>query len=309
MTGRRTANDWEKIVRRYCANQQAYASRLEFCEEENIYAESFRRWLRRFSVAQGSKRVMLKAASEPASRREEARLPAVAASKPLVTTPAPQKARVALTERDLIILRELAHDRVCGLDVIALRHFPNEEAARKGLARLRRGAYVSVLQREAGAAMLTQKGARIIGARRPRRMHPRHLDHHLKTLRAVEELKQSLKASGSEVLPFYDRNGNEQPYRLEIHVQAAERGDKSSRGTTRGTKYDAAPDAVVQIRTSSGEVQQVAVEYFTASYSKDQILAKNDLHRLYDKVLQVADKPSTAARVEELTGRSCSVTN
>lgn len=211
-----------------------------------------------------------------------------------------------LTERDVALLQGVAHDRAAPVDVIAMRLFGGDlTAAERRLRELERAQLVAVRATLGGVVTLTPRGARSCGVATPRRFHPRHLAHHLCTLRAIESIRRSVEESGGRLVALEGPRGEELPYRLEVHVQGMERAEKSARGTERGQLYDAAPDAVVRIAWSDGRMETVAVEYFTAAYSAEQIADKAQLVQNYDRVIGVADTASTAGRVQDAIGIRC----
>ncbi|MEL6196021.1 MAG: hypothetical protein AAFQ77_03095 [Myxococcota bacterium] len=294
---RATRRTWAERVRGYCDEQELYESHDAYCEANGWSRAAFRYWLYHLTAGvpgvRGSRRVFLDVA--------DGRM-AVASGGLVAAQPQPTS-RIVLDARDVAILRELAHDRVCGVDVVAMRYFSNEREALRAIRRLQRGGHVKLLLREGGVVSLSRKGANAIGVRAPRRMHPRHLTHHLKTLRAIELFRASVEARGGRFVAF-DDDSKSPGYRLEIHVQAAARRGS---GTVRGMSYDAAPDGVVNVAWPDGRVEAIAVEYYTSSYSDAQMREKTALQQQYAGVHQVADSPRTAERVQHATGAACSV--
>jgi hypothetical protein len=219
----------------------------------------------------------------------------------------PERHVVRLTERDVALLQGVAHDRAAPVDVIAMRLFGGDiSATEKRLHQLQRAQLVAIQANLGGVVTLTPRGARSCGVETPRRFHPRHLAHHLCTLRAIEGIRQSVASEGGRLVSLEGPRGEQLPYRLEVHVQGMERAEKSARGTERGQSYDAAPDAVVRIAWPDGRIETVAVEYFTAAYSGEQIADKAQLAHNYDRVIGVADTAATAERVQDAIGIACS---
>jgi hypothetical protein len=175
------------------------------------------------------------------------------------------------------------------------------------LISLQRAGYVTFSRGSTPLFALTPKGARRVGAPLPRRVHPRHLAHHLATLGAIEDYRARLNAIGGRLVPTQLPDGQVAEYQLEFHVQAFER---AGAGTQAGTEYNASPDAIVfaelpDPKTDELRLHRVALEYFTASYSDAQIASKAVFARQFDAVHQVADCVTTAARVAAITGAVC----
>jgi hypothetical protein len=318
VTKARPANKWEGIVREYLARQDDL-TREEFARSQGVGAAAFKLWLSRLTLraAEGGRVWAGLATPRPTQREGGAGVFQVRPqSLGLGDAGAGSKAiRGGLGERDLAILRGLAHDRMAGVDVIALRHWGAERGADgAALGRLRdleRRGYVQLVTRKSVAVMLTRRGARACGAAMPRRMHPRHLEHHLATLRAIERYRAEVERLGGRFVEFELPGGRRMPYQLEIHVQSLERAARSAHGTTQGTDYDASPDAVVRVALPDGHggtfEQNVAIEYFTRAYSDEQVQSKMELHEKFDRVVQVCDTATTAERVTGITGASATV--
>lgn len=291
----KTRTEWEKHVREYLRLQReadgeplsiaAYAVRLD------VEYNTWRYWFYRLTEPHRGYRVLRSHLETPQRAID------------LVPEPAGRSHAGALSERDVSVLRDLAHDRCCSVDVLARRHFGgNKRQATEHLRKLQQRRQIDLVHRDPSVAYLSRRGARQIGVPPPRRMHPRHLKHHVATLRALEDLKEK----GVRLLPI-EHNGKQLPYLAEVHVQALERSGQSRQGTALGESYAAAPDAVIRVQQPNGQVETVAVEYVTCKYSDVQIREKASLNETYDRVIFVADSSSTAARVETQTGQECGV--
>jgi hypothetical protein len=230
----------------------------------------------------------------------------------LVPQSAP-RSRVMLTARDEAIMQRLGHDRCHSLAFLAKQYFGDAQspadAATKRLRLLERAGYLRLGRSLHPLISLTPRGARRVGAAPPRPVHPRHLAHHLATLRAIETYRQQVEAEGGRFVSTALPTGGTAEYQLEFHIQAAERGGQ---GTVAGRNYDVSPDAIVFVELpdpATGEMKAatVALEYYTASYSDTQIRGKAVLVSQYDAICQVADSAATARRVAGLTGAPCSI--
>ena len=226
----------------------------------------------------------------------------------------PKKSRrVQLTERDLAMLSRLGHDRVHDLPFVASLHFQTaQHPTRSAMARLREleeAGYVQITGFRIPLISLSKKGARAVGAK-VKPVHPRHLRHHLATLRAIEAFRKELATAGGTFADRETPSGQRSGYLLEFHVQAEDR--RGGARTTSGVRYDASPDAVVFAKIPGDQpgnfhVQRVAIEYFTRAYSDAQIRTKATFMQTFDAVYQVADTKSTATRVAFLTKSPCAV--
>lgn len=229
------------------------------------------------------------------------------------TPQAAPRSRVMLTARDEELMQRLGHDRCHSLAFVAKHYFGAAQmpldAATKRLRLLERAGYLRLGRSLHPMVSLTPRGARRVGAAAPRPVHPRHLAHHLATLRAIETYRQQVEAEGGRFVSMPLPTGGSAEYQLEFHIQAAER---RGQGTVAGRNYDVSPDAIVFVELpdpSTGEMKAatVAVEYYTASYSDPQIRGKAVLLSQYDTICQVADSAATARRVASLTGAHCGV--
>ena len=294
--------EWAEIISQYVAQQERYGdAQVAYCAEAGVSVAAFEKRLSALTVIENGARVW---APEKAAQRAAETV----RSRIGVAVPASVERHVMrLTGRDVEILKGLAHDRAAPVDVIAMRLFEGDiSAAEKRLRELQSAQLLTVRAAHGGVVTLTARGARSCGVQTPRRFHPRHLAHHLCTLRAIEGIRQSIAGEGGRLVSLEGPRGEELPYRLEVHVQGMERAEKSARGTERGQLYDAAPDAVVRIAWPDGRVETVAVEYFTAAYSGEQIADKAQLAQNYDRVIGVADTATTAERVQDAIGIACS---
>lgn len=313
---RRSPSEWKTIIQEFIERQQEYHRRQEaFAEKHGIALATFRAWLGRLAI-RGANGFELRSGSAialPTARPVYVTQDSAVLTHHTHELNKPQVRKLKLlNERDVTILKGLAHDRVVDVSVLAERHWNGSEPkARDRLRELESLGYVQVLTKRTAHVCLTRKGARSVGAPNPRRMHPRHLEHHLATLRAIEQLRRDVACRGGHFVDIELHEGQSMPYQLEIHVQSLERAMKSDGGTAFGTTYDVAPDGVVRIALPDGaggfREQLVAVEYYTHAYSDQQMAAKSELQRHYDVVWQVSDNATTAERVERITGASCKV--
>lgn len=223
---------------------------------------------------------------------------------------------LALTDRDLELLDFVVKNRACPLSLLAARFYafsekdggPNVDPQRACLRRVRRlvkGGHVklrSIGSKDArGGTEVTKvvystdKAARTVGGRKSRALSPRNRAHHLGTLRAIDALRDQVERRGGRI--------------VKTKLEADLRSDaQHGRPTRPGQEYEAFPDALVTIelpRDSGTERLDVAVEYVTAKYAAKDIKKKAAGFQGQDRTLWVADKPSTKARVERLTGEPC----
>lgn len=297
----RSETDWEAVIREYLRIQRETDGKLSLAAYAAMLNVDYPRLRKQFytrSVAAwDGERVM----------RNEAHPSDVAVVLERLPTESKRCHKAPLSETDIAILRDLAHDRCCSIDVLARRHWGGDiKRATQHLQMLHRRRQIEFVHRDTSVAYLSRRGARLIGAPTPRRMHPRHVGHHVATLRALEDIKERLAREGAQIVPM-NVDGKMVPYMAEIHVQAQERAAQSRRGTARGESYATAPDAVIQVKGSDGSVETVAVEYVTAKYSDEQISEKSGLARHYDRVVFVADSARTAGRVNAMTNCGCEI--
>ncbi len=211
-------------------------------------------------------------------------------------------------ERDLRILSRLGHDRVLDLPFVASLHFHNtQQPTKNAMARLREleeAGYLHITHTRIPLVSLSIRGARAVGAK-VKPVHPRHLRHHLATIRAIEAYRKELEAAGGSFVTRETSSGQRAGYLLEFHVQAEDR--RGGKRTFAGMRYDASPDAIVFAQMPGMQAQRVAIEYFTAAYSDAQIRSKATFMQNFDSVYQVADTKNTATRVTFLTKSPCIV--
>lgn len=225
---------------------------------------------------------------------------------------------LVLTARDMDMLAFLALHRECPLELLAKRFFsrnpftgvenrnPEKQCARR-LADLRAHGYLDtsrVREREGGRARVVAhvaaKADSPLDERAARRsVNPKERVHHLRTLDAIREIEERVKARGGRVVDF----------RVEAAIRAAAQRGRRTRG---GDTFEAFPDAVctVAFRTEHGRerVVRIAVEYVTSKYASADIREKHaSFSSQYDEALWFADKRRTASRVALLTGETCSV--
>ncbi|MFH1810557.1 MAG: hypothetical protein ABIJ09_17580 [Pseudomonadota bacterium] len=310
----RSRAEWKEIVEGYQQRREGEETltQVDYCAELGILYGTFKRWRHRIGSPEFRKshpvlEVKARLKDEGLCTESELSFGGVTVAR----RPARRLRPVSLTDRDLKLLRELGHDRCCSVALVAQRHFGQhanpERAARTRLERLRDAGLVSLVQQGEPVAYLSTKGAGVIAAPRPRRMHPRHVEHHLATLKAVEAYRAQVEARGGRFVPVELGDGKQVPYLLEVHLQARERALKSRTGTSLGEVYDASPDVCLKVQYPGQPVQSVAIEFFSHNYSNEQIASKLRLQGQFDSVLQVADSAMTARRVERVTGERCGV--
>lgn len=220
------------------------------------------------------------------------------------------KTPVKLTPRDLDVLRFVGENKAAPLDVLAPMFFgaaasgvANRDpghACRRRLKALADAGYVElkgIRGQKAGqrthSVTLTRRAAEALGTSRPALLHPKGRDHHMATLRCIEQLRAQLAKQGAVIVSVA----------LEHAVRAAE---QRGHGTQRGETFASFPDAVVVVRDAGGGERRVAVEYVTGKYTNQMIAEKANDFAAYDDVVWVADRVSTSRRVEALTGEPCS---
>jgi hypothetical protein len=140
---------------------------------------------------------------------------------------------------------------------------------------------------------LTRQAADALGTARPALLHPKGRDHHMATLRCVEQLRAQLAKRGGAIVSVA----------LEHALRSAQ---QRGRGTARGETFASFPDAVVVVREVGGSERRVALEYVTGKYTNQMIAEKANDFAAYDSTVWVADRASTSRRVEGLTGEPCS---
>lgn len=218
---------------------------------------------------------------------------------------------VKLTPRDLDVLRFIGENKAAPLDVVGPMFFAGNadtgaanrdplHACRRRLKALADAGYVElrgIRGQKAGqrtqAITLTRQAADTLGAARPALLHPKGRDHHMATLRCVEQLRAQVSKRGAVVVSVA----------LEHALRSAQ---QRGRGTQRGETYASFPDAVVVVREPGGIEKRVALEYVTSKYTNQMIAEKANDFSAYDGTVWVADRVSTSRRVEALTGQSCS---
>ena len=217
---------------------------------------------------------------------------------------------VKLTPRDLDVLRFVGENKAAPLDVLGPMFFGKAangvanrdpaHACRRRLKALADAGYVElrgIQGQKAGqrthSVTLTRQAADALGTARPALLHPKGRDHHMATLRCVEQLRARLAKQGAVIVSVA----------LEHAVRSAE---QRGRGTQRGETFASFPDAVVVVRDAGGAESRVAVEYVTSKYTNQMIAEKANDFAGYDDVVWVADRVSTSRRVEGLTTRACS---
>lgn len=216
---------------------------------------------------------------------------------------------VKLTPRDLEVLRFVGENKAAPLDVLGPMFFGDAptgvanrdpaHACRRRLKALADAGYVElkgIRGQKAGqrthSVTLTRQAADALGTVRPALLHPKGRDHHMATLRCVEQLRSRLAKQGAVLVSVA----------LEHAVRSAE---QRGRGTRRGETYASFPDAVVIVRDASGAESRLAIEYVTSKYTNQMIAGKANDFAGYDDVVWVADRVSTSRRVEALTGERC----
>ncbi len=312
----------ERYVDDYLAEQE-HVELAAWCLSVGVPLSTFKMWLREQTVLSDVRAVPKTTASDgtvletefvPAPRGWRVR--PGAHPERFAAVEMASKKEPDLQERDIRILEDLRHDRCESLRIVAARHFGEvenpEAAALKRLRQLSASGWVRITDSGQTLVHPTRKAARALGCRPPRRIHPRHLAHHIATLEAIDKIRRDLEAQGRRVVPYLSPDGYDQPYRLEMHIQSADR-----RGTRRlgagHNAYDMSPDAVIQVETAGGGVEEIAVEYFTKAYTKEQVVGtvtkpgKAALHGKYPSVIQVCDCKETAEKVRAWTGHDAVV--
>ena len=220
------------------------------------------------------------------------------------------KGAIKLTPRDVEVLRFVGENKAAPMDVLAQRFFagddkkPNKDpthACRRRLAALRAAGYLddkTVPAQKRGewtrAVRLTRQASEALGLARPAALHPRGRDHHMATLRAVEQFRAQLAKTGGVIVDVA----------LEHTLRSREQRGHTTR---RGESFSSFPDALVTVRDAGGAERSVAVEYVTSKYTSQMILEKAaDFAAQGWGTTWVADSISTSRRVEALTEESCS---
>lgn len=219
-------------------------------------------------------------------------------------------ASIKLTPRDLEVLRFIGENKAAPLDVLAPKFFASnaatssanrdpQHACRRRLKALGDAGYLdmkSIRGQKQGlrtqSITLTRQAAEALGTPRPAQLHPKGRDHHMATLRAVEQLRAQVVKVGSTI--------------IKVTLEHALRSEEQrGRSTQRGETFASFPDAVVVVRAASGAEQRIALEYVTSKYTNQMIADKAADFVHYDSVVWVADRVSTSRRVEALTSETC----
>lgn len=218
---------------------------------------------------------------------------------------------MALTARDLDLLRFCAEHKGAPFDVVARRFFsthpvtgePNKDpahACRRRVAELvKMGMVAQTPHRGRNTLVTVTKQAAIalgVPARTP--VPQKGLAHHVNTLTYLQDLSDRYAREGVELKGL----------KLEFQIRALEQAGKQTR---KGDDFDPFPDALFELERIGPDgtryTEEVALEYVTVKYSDADIIAKRDSFSRYDNVVWVSDKPSTAQRVAYLTGRPSEV--
>jgi hypothetical protein len=222
---------------------------------------------------------------------------------------------ISLTQRDLAIIRFIAVRRSALLEHIAAYYFAQDpfdeewnldpmKACCRRLGALSRAGYVRLGNDYDGrqrrrVVTLGAAAVAIAGDRCDRRRVPaRNRAHHIWTQEAIRRLEGELSSRGARIAGVsFDQD-----------VRANELTGKM---TKRGDKFPVIPDAVcrVEVRGNDGvtRLRNVAVEYVTSKYTDADTREKRESFRRFDGAHWFADNATTAARVQRLTGASCSV--
>ena len=221
---------------------------------------------------------------------------------------------LVLTKRDMELLAFLARHRECDLELIAELFFardpfsgaPNKKrtkACARRISRLRAHGYVGLARVKDGAKtrsvahLAPRSGQPLEDGDAPHRtLGPKNRIHHLRTLDALRLLEIDIKARGGRVVSF------ETESLLRAKTQRGRR-------TRPGDSFASFPDAVctVVLPTVSGERQvNIALEIVTIKYTSADIREKHwSFGQHYAEAVWFADKASTSARVQHITGAPC----
>jgi hypothetical protein len=126
-----------------------------------------------------------------------------------------------------------------------------------------------------GVVVLDEGGQQAVG-RAAKVVHAKHLHHHYQTLRMVENLRLELEQQGREVV----RVDLEDELRARILSKGKRRELKRAMEDGPVNLNDATwavPDAVVVVRGPSGEEEEIAVEYLSATYRDADLKAKKEM--------------------------------
>ncbi len=208
-----------------------------------------------------------------------------------------------LGARDDAILRFLAEVGQAPVDVIASRWFtldsrtgkPTKDpvhAAERRLGELRKGGLLHRVlmapssrgEPAGGVVMLESKGESLLGVR-PKKVHAPHRHHHFQTLRLVEEVRADVVKNGQQVVRVLLED--------ELRAQIL---SKSS--VDLNDEKWSVPDAVVVVMGADGKEEMVAVEYLSATYREEDLLAKKVLlsSTKWSRSVVAADTKRTAKR-------------
>ena len=228
-----------------------------------------------------------------------------------------ESSTVCLTKRDLELLHELAAFRAMPVEQVAARFFaknpftgakngsPDAACARR-LASLSAAGYVMKFHGDDGQRPrvligLGPKAGCVLGAVALRAVPVRKIAHHARTMDALLMVEESVRARGGRVL----LSRIEQQVRSDLQCGCF---------LVAGDSFDPFPDALCTAELPAGSAVrgrarrvQIAVEYATSKYTDRDILKKHQGFAGYDEVVWFADRPTTQARVQRLTGALCSL--
>lgn len=214
-----------------------------------------------------------------------------------------------LGARDDAILRFLAEVGQAPVDVIASRWFaldsrtgkPTKDpvhAAERRLGELRKaGLLHRVLMAPSsrgepagGVVMLESKGESLLGVR-PKKVHAPHRHHHFQTLRLVEEVRADVVKKGQQVVRVLLED--------ELRAQILSKTVRYGSVDLNEEKWSV-PDAVVVVMGADGKEEMVAVEYLSATYREEDLLAKKVLlsSTKWSRSVVAADTKRTAKRAQ-----------
>jgi hypothetical protein len=222
-----------------------------------------------------------------------------------------------LTNRDRDVLAFVCEVGQAPIDVIASRFFrtdprngrPNKDplhAAERRIASMREAGFVwrasmhdSPRREPGGGVVVLDKGGQEVVGRAAKVVHAKHLHHHYQTLRMVEILRIELLKQGKTVV----RVDLEDELRARVLSKGKKAELKKAMEDGPVNLNDATwavPDAVVVVKGPSGEEEEIAVEYLSATYRDADLKAKQEMlssSRWASCVVQ-ADTGRTVARAQ-----------
>jgi hypothetical protein len=216
-----------------------------------------------------------------------------------------------LTKRDLVVLQFITDRRGAPIEHVAAAYFAVDpftlktnrnplRACEQRLRALAAAGYVTFVRQHDGRQrrrmVLPANGVNGLTCARAneKRVPARNGAHHVRTQDAVARIERAIRQRGGRV--------------LKVQLDADLRGDaQRGRRTRAGDSFDVLPDAVCTVELPGLGEGTIAVEYVTSKYTDADIRTKHAAFARFNTVVWVADRSTTAERVNALTGKKCTV--